>query len=236
MARRVLATTALVAWALTSSAFAQSDPPGRGGRAGGGGPTRPPLFFSESWKALPTPVDDHGEWPAGQAGVASPNLQLSLHGPSGKDITLVAVRGRADVYPLNLWTGVTTSPVGATLRDKDNYVDLTDPLAKIRWVVRTSGFHQIRPLIKLADGTWLVGDRTTGPFADFNQTDVSIADVRWMKIDIARMVTVGLWVDRPDLSKVDEVGFADLMPGSGHGNGGYVNVARIDVFGKPVKR
>ena len=167
---------------------------------------------------------------------ASPNLQLSLHGPSGKDIMLVAVRGRPDVYPLNLWTGVTTSPIGATLRDRDNYVDLTDPLAKIRWVVRTSGFHQIRPLIKLADGTWLIGDRTTGPSADFNQIDVSIADVRWMKIDTARMVTVGLWVDRPDLSKVDEVGFADLMPGSGHGNGGYVNVARIDVFGKPVKR
>ena len=236
MARRVLAITALVAWTLTSSAFAQSNPPGGSGRAGGGGPTRPPLFFSESWKALPTPGDDHGEWPAGQAGVASPNLQLSLHGPSGKDIMLVAVRGRADVYPLNLWTGVTTSPIGATLRDKDNYVDLTDPLAKIRWVVRTSGFHQIRPLVKLADGTWLVGDRTTGPFADFNQTDVSIADIRWIKIDTARMVTVGVWVDRPDLSKVDEVGFADLMPGSGHGSGGYVNVAKIEVFGKPVKR
>jgi hypothetical protein len=236
MARRVIATTALVAWALTSSAFAQSDPPGRGGRAGGAGPTRPPLFFSESWKALPAPTDDHGEWPAGQAGVAGPNLQLSLHGPSGKDITLVAVRGRADVYPLNLWTGVTTSPVGATLRDKDNYVDLTDSLAKIRWVVRTSGFHQIRPLVKLADGTWLAGDRTTGPCEDFNQIDVSIAGMRWMKIDAARMVTVGVWVDRPDLSKVDEVGFADLMPGSGHGSGGYVNVARIEVFGKPVKR
>ena len=236
MARRVLATTALLALALTSSAFAQTNPPARGGRSAGGGPTRPPLFFSESWKALPTPTDDHGEWPAGQAGVSNPNLQLSLYGPSGKDITLVAVRGRADVYPLNLWTGVTTSPIGATLRDKGNYVDLTDPMAKIRWVVRTSGFHQIRPLIKLADGTWLVGDRTTGPFADFNQSDVSIVDVRWMKIDPARMVTLGLMIDRPDLSKVDEVGFADLMPGSGHGNGGYVNVAAIEVFGKPVKR
>jgi hypothetical protein len=235
MARQRLATTVLMAWALTSSAAAQTAPPAGGGR-GGPGPARPPLFFSESWKALPTPTDDHGEWPAGQAGVASPNLQLSLLGPSGKDITLVAVRGRADVYPLNLWTGVTTSPVGATLRDKDNYVDLTDPLAKIRWVVRTSGFHQIRPLVRLADGTWLIGDRTTGPFADFNQTDVSIADVRWMKIDTARMVTVGVWVDRPDLSKVDEIGFADLMPGSGHGFGGYVNVAKIEVFGKPVKR
>src|ERR1700675_4986566 len=131
MARRVLVATALVVWALTSSAFAQTPSPGRGSRAGGEGPPRPPLFFSESWKALPTPTDEHGEWPAGQAGVASPNLQLSLYGPSGKDIMLVAVRGRADVYPLNLWTGVTTSPIGATLRDKSNYVDLVDALAKI---------------------------------------------------------------------------------------------------------
>ena len=30
--------------------------------------------------------------------------------------------------------------------------------------------------------------------------------------------------------------FADLMPGSGHGIGGYVNVGRIEVFGNPVKR
>jgi hypothetical protein len=26
------------------------------------------------------------------------------------------------------------------------------------------------------------------------------------------------------------------MPGSGHGPGGYVNVGRIEVYGKPVKR
>ncbi len=234
MGRRPFATAALVCFALTSSALAQAQQPGRGGR--GAAPMRPPVFFSESWKALPQPTDDHGEWPAGQAGVASPNLLLSLYGPSGKDITLVNVRGRADVYPLNLWTGVTTSPVGATLRDKDNYVDLSDPLAKIRWLVRTSGFHQIRPLVKLADGTYLVGDRTTGPLADFDEADVSIADVRWMKVDPARMVTVGNIIDHPDLSKVDEVGFADLMPGSGHGNGGWVNVAKIEVFGRPVKR
>jgi len=50
------------------------------------------------------------------------------------------------------------------------------------------------------------------------------------------VVAVGDWVDHPNLSKVDEVGFADLMPGSGHGPGGYVNVGRIQVYGKPVKR
>jgi hypothetical protein len=35
---------------------------------------------------------------------------------------------------------------------------------------------------------------------------------------------------------VDEVGFADLMPGSGHGPGGWVDVASIEVYGKAVKR
>jgi len=234
MARRVLCTTTVAVMALTAGMLAQA-PAGRG-RGRGPAPTRPPVFFSESWKALPTPADDHGEWPATQAGVASPNLVLALYGPSGKDITLVAVRGNPDVYPLNLWTGVTTSPIGATLRDKENDVDLSEPLARIRWTIRTSGFHQVRPLIKLADGTYLVGDHATGPVNDFVQSDISIPDVRWMKVDAARMVTVGNMIDHPDLTRVDEVGFADLMPGSGHGNGGWVNVAKIEVFGRPVKR
>jgi hypothetical protein len=223
--RRLTFGSALMVVVLVAGVFAQGTPQ-----------ARPPLFLSESWKALSTPPDDHGAWPASQQGVASATLQLTLHGTSGKEIQLVAVRGNADVYPLNLWTGTTTSPSAATLRDRNNFVDLTNPLAKIRWVVRTSGFHQVRPVIKLADGTWLVGDRPTGPSADFNETDISIADLRWMKLDIARVVAVGNWSDHVDLSKVDEVGFADLMPGSGHGPGGYVNVGRIEVYGKPVKR
>jgi hypothetical protein len=49
-------------------------------------------------------------------------------------------------------------------------------------------------------------------------------------------VTVGDWVNAPNLSRVDEIGFADLMPGSGHGQGGWSDVARIEVYAKPVKR
>ena len=226
MSRLAIATTALLTTILTAGAFAQRGP----------APTRPPLFFSEAWKALPAAVDDHGEWPASQAGVANPNLVLSLYGPSGKEITLVAVRGSADVYPLNLWTGVTTSAIGATLRDKDNYVDLSNPLSKIRWTIRTSGFHTIRPFLKLADGTYIVADRGTGPVGDFTQTDIPLADCRWMKVDEKRMVTVGNMIDKPDLTKVDEVGVADLMPGSGHGAGGWADVGKIEVYGKPVKR
>ncbi len=233
MSRR---TTLTALWAVLIAAAHLSAQKAATPAVGGSGPTRPPLFLSESWKALTIPLDDHGAWPASQDAVASPNLQLTLHGPSAKEIVLVGVRGRADVYPLNLWTGSTTSPTAATLRDRNNYVDLTDPLAKIRWVVRTSGFHQVRPVVRLADGTWLVGDRATGPSADFNESDVSIADLRWIRLDATRVVAVGNFLDRVDLSRVDEVGFADLMPGSGHGPGGYVNVARFEVYGKPVKR
>jgi hypothetical protein len=103
-------------------------------------------------------------------------------------------------------------------------------------------------VIKLADGTWLVGDHADGDGTteNFIETEFSIASVRWLKLDINTVTTVhadrsarpeiGRWVEKPDLSKVDEIGFADLMPGSGHGWGGFVNVGRIDVYGTPVRR
>jgi hypothetical protein len=197
---------------------------------------RPPLFFSEGWKRLPAPVDDHGAWPASPEGVSNPNLELRFYGPSGKDLQLVAGNGRGDVTPLNLWTGMTATPSAAALRDKNNFVDLSVPFAKIRWVVRSSGFHQAMPIVKLADGTWMVGDHTSGNDADFNESEMSISALRWLKLDMDRVVAVGAWIEHPNLGKVDEVGFADLMPGSGHGSGGYLNIGRIEVYGKPVKR
>src|SRR5881227_3232292 len=117
MMRRLAIGGALVSWCLAAGALAQSSAPARAAP-----PTRPPVFFSEGWKALPNPADDHGAWPASQSGVAGANLTLTLHGPSGKDIQLVGVRGSSDVYPLNLWTGTTTSPSAATLRDRNRFV------------------------------------------------------------------------------------------------------------------
>jgi hypothetical protein len=139
----------------------------------------------------------------------------------------------------NLWTGVCFTPVAATLRHKTSYVDLTG-LARIRWVTRTSGFHVVRPVVKLADGGWFVGDYAEGaPSANstlFLESEFAVSSVRWLPLDIARVVTVGQSWAQPDLRKVDEVGFADLTPGSGHGWGGFVNVGRIEVYGRPVAR
>jgi hypothetical protein len=43
-------------------------------------------------------------------------------------------------------------------------------------------------------------------------------------------------VDKLDLTRVDEIGFADLMPGSGHGPGGWSDVAQVEVYGQAVAR
>ena len=69
--------------------------------------------------------------------------------------------------------------------------------------------------------------------------------MRWIRLDPDRVVTLGAyggageasaWMPNPDLSKVDEIGFADLTPGSGHGLGGFSDMGWIEVYGKPVKR
>ena len=113
-------------------------------------------------------------------------------------------------------------------------------------ITRASGFHVVHPVVRLADGTYLVGEHGDANTSGFLETEFIFATQRWMKLDIDRVVTKGTygpaqdasaWVREPvDLSKVDEVGFADLMPGSGHGAGGYVNVAAFELYGKPVKR
>jgi hypothetical protein len=141
--------------------------------------------------------------------------------------------------PPNLWTGVCQTAVAATLRHRESFVNLTGA-ARIRWVTRTSGFHVVRPVVKLADGTWLVGDYAEGGQTAnsglFVESEFAVANVRWLALDIARVVTRGQTWLTPDLSRVDEVGFADLLPGSGHGWGGFINVGRIEVYGLSVKR
>ena len=141
--------------------------------------------------------------------------------------------------PPNLWTGVCQTAVAATLRHKESFVNLTGN-ARIRWVTRTSGFHVVRPVLKLADGTFVVGDYAEGLHSansqHFLESEFAVSNVRWLTLDIARVVTRGDKFVQPDLSRVDEVGFADLHPGSGHGWGGFVNVSKIEVYGTPVKR
>ncbi len=226
MSRRTLrlsAAVCLLPLGALSAVAAFGQAPGPSGAQGNNPALRdlpptppPPLFFRETWTRGP---DNKSEAPAMQANVGEGPLQLDLLGPTGKDIQVTGIPDNKG-NPMHLWTGLCTTPCGAALRDRNDYVDLTG-LASIKWNTKVSGMHAIRPVVKLADGTWLVGDTTSGSTVGWLENEVAFKGMKWLKLDPEKLVTKGVWVEKPDLSKVDEVGFVDLMPGSGHGPGGW---------------
>jgi hypothetical protein len=221
----------LLVGTLVASHPARSQTPGAAPPPGAGehGPQRPPLFFREEWRQGPK----GGENPVTAASLGNPDLELTLIVPGGQ-IELTGNPGDEN-NPTHVWLGLCTSPCGLALRSKQHLADLTG-LARIRWNTKMSGYHQIRPIVKLPDGTWLAADRTEGSPRDWLTSELSFADLHWLKLDITRAVTTGTTVEHVDLSKVDEIGFIDLMPGSGHGPGGWSDVAQIEVYAKAAPR
>jgi hypothetical protein len=210
-----------------------------GGRGGGNQAPRPvPATVVMSVTFQPATPGKTEQMPFVQANVATPDIDLMQYG-AAKDV-LTNAGNPAQFIPFSAWTGV-AGPFALTFRDRTNMLDLTGG-AKIRWATKTSGFHVVRPVLKLADGTMVIGDHTSESVPMMTISEFPIATVRWVKLDPTRVVTLGspgpanqIWVT-PDLSKVDEVGFADLIPGSGHGTGGWIHVGMIEVYGKSVPR
>ncbi len=220
----------------TSPVFSQQASAAGNRAAAGPGPaasppklTRPGLFFREEWKQTP----QGGEHAVTQESIGNPNLELKLYVPSGE----IELTGSAndENNPTHVWTGLCILPCALAFREKANFADLTG-LARIRWNTKMSGFHQVRPIVKLPDGAWYVGDHADGSTKDWLVSEISFADLHWIRLDIGRVVTVGPVLEKLDLSKVDEIGFADLMPASGHGPGGWSDVAQVEVYAKAVPR
>jgi len=213
---------------------------GRGGGRGGGRPAPPTLVMKVEWHAIPGLTGGRPGVPdqvaVKQGHIVDANVELKQYGAAAKLLT-------ANGDPSSVWSGEVDAPFAVTFRQKDNYLDLTGA-ARIRWITKTSGFHVVRPVLRLADGTLMVGDLASANVPMLALTEFPIATIRWVKLDPMRVVTVSspgnsnneIWVQNPDLSKVDEVGFADLMPASGHGTGGYIHVGSIEVYGHPVAR
>ena len=180
-----------------------------------------------------------------QGTITTPNLQLQLYG-DGKNI--IVATGTGPQLP-RLFFGLCTGPCGFTLRDTSNYFDLRGR-AKITFTTIVSGFHRVRPIIKVADGTLLVGDQAEGSTADYHQYDISFSDCRWLRLDPVRGVTLGATWVQPDLSRVEEVGVFDVIPGSGAWSapglpverqppppaGGWIAISSFELWGQPVRR
>ena len=241
MSRRIaifLSLNVLLALGLVLTLTAQEPAGAKGakgkGPAGAKGKVvaaRPGLFFREVWKQLPT----NAEHALDQTAIANPDLELTILNNTGEGMMMTGTTG-LDGNPPHMWTGVNTGgPSAATLKHKTKYADLTG-LARIKANIKTSGFHQVHAVVRLANGTYLVADQGVGTFTDWLNYEWAVGDLRWLTLDPKRVVTTGTWVMNPDLSKVDEIGFADLLPGSGHGAGGWVDVAEIEVYANSVAR
>ena len=110
---------------------------------------------------------------------------------------------------IDLWNGMASSPVAVTLRDRRNYVDLTDA-ARLRWIVRTNAIHLLHPVVKLADGRLIVGDRGITTHGEFLTLEIAFSGMRWYGLDPVKVVVL-TEVTNPNLRKVDEVGLAMLL-------------------------
>jgi len=174
---------------------------------------RPPLWFRENWKETPAAT------PLTQDHVANPDLVLTLHGP-GKDGIKKSHHDKPADDPYYVWSGMANGNWAVSLRHRQGCADLR-ALAKVRWRSKQAGFRQLR-LIVQSGGEWMVADAADGPSEDWRVAEFNMADLRWRRLDIERVME-GPWVQSPDLSQVCQVGFTDLMQG-----GGSVACSRLD--------
>ncbi len=186
---------------------------------------RPSLFFREDWKETPaaTPVTmDH---------VANKNLLLGLYGP-GQDSIKKSHHETPVDDPFYIWSGTCQGNWAVTLKHKTSYVDLTG-YAKILWRSKQAGMRSLHIVLKLADGTWLVSEQGDGRSGDWRLCEFNIMDMDWYSMNIKTVIEIKP-VRNPDLSRVDEIGFTDLMTGGG--SDACSRLDWIEVYGKSVAR
>ena len=188
-------------------------------------PTRPGLLFREDWKETPAAT------PVTQQHVTNPELVVSRHGPAEAKIKKSHHDQPAD-DPFYIWSGDADGNWAVSLRHNRSLIDLSGQ-SRIRWRAKQSGFRQLRVILKLADGKWLVSDQFDADAADWREREFTVADLRWRILNIAKVVE-GKWEPNPDLSRVEEVGFTDLM--SGGGTPASSRLDWIEVYGRAVPR
>lgn len=186
---------------------------------------RPSLFFREDWKETPAAT------PVTQEHVSNENLILNLYG-AGADSIKKSHHPNPIDDPYYIWSGLCLDNWAVTLKNTKYFVDLSE-FSKIRWRSKQFGFRCLHVIIRLADGTWLVSDQSDNQSEDWRIHEFNISDIRWYKLDINSVIE-GEEVSNPDLSRVDEIGFTDLMKG-----GQSIACSRLDwieVYGKSIPR
>jgi hypothetical protein len=188
---------------------------------------RPGLFFREDWKETPAEI------PISQKHVSNEALIFSSYG-MGQDSLKKSHHDKPVDDPYYMWSGLCLDTWAITLKHKSSYADLSE-YGKIKWRTKQGGFHQLRIIMKLANGLWLVSEASDGPSKDWRIREFNISDIRWWTLDIETMTEIKpVLSNEIDLSKVDEIGCSDLRRG-----GKSMACSRLDwieVYAHPVDR
>lgn len=219
----------------------QGAPAGRGQGGGGGlgraadgiplngmpaeGVPKPPLLFREAWNDKPIAQ------PITQEHLGNQHLNLHLYGDSAN------IRKSNHEPYYYTYTGETRSNWALTVSDKTRYLNFL-PLGKVRLDSKQSGWRALHVVIKTADGSYFVSEEGAGETVDWALTEWHLRDLHWRALVVNLANAPARWGGappvqpivasapaRPDLSRVDEVGFSDLMPG-----GLIPNTSRIRWF------
>jgi hypothetical protein len=204
--------------------------PGRGNAEPG------KLLFHEAWTRAPLTQ------PMVQENLGNQFLTLHLYGNANEI--------RKTMHPTDdyTYTGEATTNWAITVSDKASYWNLSGN-ARMRIKTQNSGYRFLHVVIKTADGKYFASEEGAGESSTWIETDFVFSDLHWRNLlmtdtptnasnrrqpDPKRVPIIPTSKGTPDLTKVDEVGFSDLMAG------GWIpatsRVASFDLFGKAVPR
>lgn len=184
---------------------------------------RPGLFFREDFKEIPAEI------PITQEHLANPDLTITRYGPGAEVIKKSHHDTPAD-DPFYVWSGLCEGNWAVTLKHRTSDVDLSGA-AKIRWRSKQSGFRALRIILRLANGAWLISDASDPASLDWRIREFNLADVNWMTLDIETL-SEKKRLTAPDLSRVEEIGWTDLMRGGGTEASSRVDWIEVDGFPK----
>lgn len=245
-----LAMVATTAWLSAQQPGASSGQTGSGsrtqqrgqGRNTQGGFTSAPehpavMLFRETWAT-------EAAQPMVQASISNKALTLHIYG----DANEIRKSTHAADDEHYTYTGETTTNWSLTLSDPKNYWDLTGD-GRFRMQTRNSGLRTTHIVIKTADGKYFVSEEGNPESTAWIARDYIFRDLTWRALLMTdtpsnasnrrqpnpkRVPLIPQQRATPDLTKIEEVGFSDLMEG-----GWIPSTSRVrswEVWGKAVPR
>jgi hypothetical protein len=146
------------------------------------------------------------------------------------------------------YSGETKTNWAITVSDSKNYWDLSGT-GKMMLRTRNSGWRFTHIVIKTADGKYYVSEEGSGESSSWMNVEYILSDLHWRSLlmtdtptnasnhrkpDPSLVPIIPQGKATPDLKKVEEVGFSDLMPG------GWIpattRVNSFALYGKKVPR